>query len=191
MRTSDASDQRNDHWRAERFEDDKSGWIVLESITVNRRLGGLLFSRCTLPPIDGRGNASPGTKRVIAGSPVLHLFHDRRELSTTRDVVWRAFMRNSSVCNVPSMCKYICIHVCVVFFPFRNCFQRPVIANCRLDQGKLIEFVDHRWTLLSSTYIAKWWMWNCIFGIGHVYIVIQEIRDMALRIYYSMIREIM
>lgn len=80
-----------------RFEDDKSGWIVLESITVNRRLGGLLFSRCTLPPIDGRGNASPGTKRVIAGSPVLHLFHDRRELSTTRDAVWRAFMRNSSV----------------------------------------------------------------------------------------------
>lgn len=106
----------------ERFEDGQSGWIVLESITVNRRLGGLLFSRCTLPPIDGRGNASPGTKRVIAGSPVLHLFHDRRELSTTRDAVWRAFMWNSPM-YLPCVNIYMYVRVRGGFFFFSKLFS--------------------------------------------------------------------
>lgn len=79
-----------------------------------------------------------------------------RTVNDTRRSLTRVHVEFS---YVPSMCKYIYVcmyirvYVCVeVFFSFRNCFQRPVIANCRLDQGKLIEFVDHRWTLLSSTY---------------------------------------
>lgn len=168
-RVYDRSDQHNDHRRAVWR---RSKWLNRSRIDhgESKAWRAAIF-KVYVTAYRRTGNASPGTKRVIAGSPVLHLFHDRRELSTTRDAVWRAFMWNSPM-YLPcvNIYMYVCIYVYTCAWRFFFLFETVF----RDLSSQTVDSIKGNWSSLLTIdgrfchqLIAKWWMWNCILYFWH------------------------
>lgn len=138
----------------ERFEDGQSGWIDHE---VNRRLGGLLFSRCTVTAYPRTGKRVSRNKEGNCRFTSIALIP--RQTRTVNDT-----RRSLTRVHVEFSCVNIYIYICTyawwcLFFLFETVFRdlsSQTVDSIKGNWSSLLT-IDGRFCRQLN---AKWWTWK-------------------------------